>query len=130
MVFLQYSYEKGGIMALPAETLRTPVDRRAPRATTVPRPRRAHARRTAQDAHDARAAAESSIPERRPPPPADRGLALLIVFTASALLIVALVVVVGAVGEMWILAPIMIVDFAVTAAVLVTVAKLLQDSNP
>jgi hypothetical protein len=54
---------------------------------------------------------------------------LLIVFTASALLIVALVVVAGAVGEMWILAPIMIVDFAVTAAVLVAVAKLLEDAN-
>jgi hypothetical protein len=54
---------------------------------------------------------------------------LLIVFTSSALLIVALVVVAGAVDQMWILAPIMLVDFAVTAAVLVTVAKLLQDSN-
>ena len=30
---------------------------------------------------------------------------------------------------MWILAPIMIVDFAVTAAVLVTVAKLLEEDN-
>jgi hypothetical protein len=29
---------------------------------------------------------------------------------------------------MWILAPIMMVDFAVTAAVLVTVAKLLEDA--
>ena len=54
---------------------------------------------------------------------------LLIVFTASALAIVALVVLAGAVGQMWILAPIMIVDFAVTAAVLVTVAKLLEDAN-
>ena len=54
---------------------------------------------------------------------------MLIVFTASALLIVALVVVAGAVGQMWILAPIMIIDFAVTGAVLVTVAKLLEDAN-
>jgi hypothetical protein len=54
---------------------------------------------------------------------------LLIIFTASALLIVALVVVVGAVGQMWVLAPIMVVDFAVTAAVLVTVATLLEDGN-
>jgi hypothetical protein len=30
---------------------------------------------------------------------------------------------------MWVLAPIMVVDFAVTAAVLVTVAKLLEDAN-
>ena len=54
---------------------------------------------------------------------------LLIVFTASALAIVALVVLAGAVGQMWILAPIMIVDVAVTTAVLVTVAKLLEDAN-
>jgi hypothetical protein len=51
------------------------------------------------------------------------------IFTASALLIVALVVLAGAVGQMWILAPIMAVDFAVTAAVLVTVAKLLEDAT-
>jgi hypothetical protein len=56
-------------------------------------------------------------------------LALLILFTACALLIVALVVLAGAVGHMWILAPIMVVDFAVTGAVLVTVAKLLEDAN-
>jgi hypothetical protein len=54
---------------------------------------------------------------------------LLMIFTSSALLIVALVVLAGAVDQMWILAPIMLVDFAVTAAVLVTVAKLLQDSS-
>ena len=54
---------------------------------------------------------------------------MLIIFTSSALLVVALVVLAGAVDQMWILAPIMLVDFAVTAAVLVTVAKLLQDSS-
>jgi hypothetical protein len=54
---------------------------------------------------------------------------LLIIFTSSALLVVALVVLAGAVAQMWILAPIMVVDFAVTAAVLVTVAKLLEDSS-
>jgi hypothetical protein len=59
----------------------------------------------------------------------DHGLMLLIIFTSSVLLVVALVVLAGAVGQMWILAPIMTVDVAVTAAVLVTVAKLLEDSN-
>jgi sulfide:quinone oxidoreductase len=70
-------------------------------------------------------------PPRRPRASgsADHGLTLLIVFTASALLIVALVVVAGAVGQMWILTPIMIIDFAVTAAVLMTVAKLLEDAD-
>ena len=55
-----------------------------------------------------------------------RGLILLVVFTASALLIVALVVLIGAVGNWWILIPVMMADLAVTAAVLVTVARLLE----
>jgi hypothetical protein len=117
-------------MAPHAETLRTRVDRPTRPATTAPRPRRPGARQPARDEHGARVPDESSIPERRPPPQADHGLTLLIVFTSSALLVVALVVLAGAVNQMWILAPIMLVDFAVTAAVLVTVAKLLQDSSP
>ena len=117
-------------MAPHAETPpRTRVDRPTRPATTAPRRRQPSARQPARDALGARARDASSIPERRPPPPADHGLTLLIVFTSSALLIVALVVVAGAVDQMWILAPIMLVDFAVTAAVLVTVAKLLQDSS-
>jgi hypothetical protein len=112
-----------------AETLRTPVDRPTRRATTAPRPRRPDARGRARDASAARAPDESSASERRPPPLADHGLTLLIVFTASALFVVALVVLAGAVGHMWILAPIMLADFAVTAAVLVTVAKLLEDAD-
>jgi hypothetical protein len=51
------------------------------------------------------------------------------VFTASALFVVALVVLAGAVGHMWILVPIMIADLMVTAAVIVTVAKLLEDPD-
>ncbi|HEY6692070.1 MAG TPA: hypothetical protein VI006_04420 [Solirubrobacteraceae bacterium] len=66
--------------------------------------------------------------ESRSAPITDRGLSLLVVFTASALTVVALVVLVGVVGEPWILAPVMAVDFGVTAAVLVTVARLLDDS--
>lgn len=59
----------------------------------------------------------------------DHGIILLGVFTASVLLIVVLVVAAGAVGRWWILVPVMAVDFAVTAAVLVTVAKLLEDAD-
>jgi hypothetical protein len=116
-------------MAPHAETLRTPVDRRTPRGTPAPRPRRPHARGRAREAHGDRGPDEPSIPERRPPPQADHGLTLLIIFTSSALLVVMLVVLAGAVGQMSILAPIMVIDFALTAAVLVTVAKLLEDSN-
>ena len=116
-------------MAPHAETLRPPVDRRARRGATAPHPRRPDARGPAREARGARAPDEPSIPERRPPPQADHGLTLLIIFTSSALLVVVLVVLAGAVGEMWILAPVMVIDLAVTAAVLVTVAKLLEDSN-
>ena len=118
-------------MAPHAETPpRNWVDRPTRPATTAPRRRRPSAPQPARDAVSARAPDGSSSPERRPAPVADHGLTLRIVFTSSALLIVALVVVAGAVDQMWILAPIMLVDFAVTAAVLVTVAKLLHDSNP
>lgn len=116
-------------MAPQAETLRPPVDRPTRRATTTPRPRRPDARGRACDADRARAPDESSASERRRPPQADHGLTLLMVFTASALFVVALVVLAGAVGHMWILVPIMIADLMVTAAVIVTVAKLLEDPD-
>jgi hypothetical protein len=54
---------------------------------------------------------------------------LLVVFTASALVVVALAVLVGAIGRLWVLIPVMAVDFAVTAVVLVMVAKLLEDAD-
>jgi hypothetical protein len=113
-----------------AERLRPPVDHRPRRAPTTPRPRRPIAPRGRRDAGAIRPADDQVAARRGPPPQADRGLTLLIVFTASALLVVALVVVAGAVGQLWVLAPIMVVDFAVTAAVLVTVAKLLEDAGP
>jgi hypothetical protein len=116
-------------MASHAETLRTRVDRPTGRATTAPRTRRPDASGPARDGRGATFQAKPSMPQRRPPPQADHGLTLLIIFTSSALLVVALVVLAGAVGQMWILVPIMIIDFAVTAAVLLTVAKLLGGSN-
>jgi hypothetical protein len=45
------------------------------------------------------------------------------------LVMVALAVVVGAIGSWWILIPVMAVDFAVTAAVLVMMARLLNDGR-
>jgi hypothetical protein len=117
-------------MATRFEELRSPLDRRAarPAATGVRPPRRGHTT-SGRDDHAGRRHPKPSIPERRPPPPADRGLMLLIVFTASALTIVALVVLIAAIGSWWTLIPVMAVDFAVTAAVLITVAKLLEDSD-
>ncbi len=112
------------------EELHPPLDRRAarPATTGVRPPCRVHTPSGRPDRARQRHT-KPAIPERRPPPPADRGLILLIVFTASALTIVALVVLVAAIGRWWTLIPIMAVDFAVTASVLITVAKLLEDSD-
>jgi len=109
------------------EELRPPIERRPARATTAaPRPHRRARTAPTCDSPGRRQPDERSNPDRRPPPPVDRGLILLVVFTASALLIVALVVLVGAVGSWWILIPVMMTDLAVTTAVLVTVAKLIE----
>jgi hypothetical protein len=117
-------------MAPRLEELRPPVDRRVGRAATagVRPPRRGHTT-SPRDRQDRRHATTPPAPERLPPPLVDRGLILLIVFAASALTIVALVVLIGAIGSWWTLFPVMAVDFTVTAAVLVTVAKLLEDSD-
>jgi hypothetical protein len=72
---------------------------------------------------DPRQPAEASVAEPRPPALADRGVVLFGLFTVSALAITAIVVLVGAIARWWILIPVMAVDFAVTAAVLVTVAS-------
>jgi hypothetical protein len=59
----------------------------------------------------------------------DRGLTLLAVFTASMLVMIGLAVVTAVVGRWWILAPVMVVDLAVTTAVLASVASLLSDGD-
>ena len=113
------------------EQLRPPADRRVGRAATSDeRPRRRGGHRpSAPRVRSSRQPAEPSLPERRPPPLADRGLILLVVFTVSALVIVVLAVLVGAIARWWVLVPVMAVDFGVTAAVLVTVAKLLENAD-
>jgi hypothetical protein len=117
-------------MAPCLEELHPPVDRRAagPAATVIRPPRRGHTT-SARDDRAGPQHATRATPVRPPPPSADRGLILLIVFTASALTIVGLVVVIAAIGRWWTLVPVMAVDFAVTAAVLVTVAKLLEGGD-
>ncbi len=59
----------------------------------------------------------------------DRGVGLLAAFTSAMLLIVAMAVLVGAIDRWWILIPVMAVDFAVTAAVMVMMARLLNDGR-
>jgi hypothetical protein len=117
-------------MAPRIEELRPPTDRHAGRATTTRArpPRRGHLT-PARNGQDRRHATEPAVPEHPPPPLGDRGLILFVVFTASALAIVGLVVLIGAIGSWWALIPVIAVDFTVTAAVLMTVAKLLEDSD-
>jgi hypothetical protein len=54
---------------------------------------------------------------------------LLATFTVAILGMVSLAVLVGAVDAWWILVPVMAVDFAVTAAVLVMMVRLLNDGR-
>ena len=74
-----------------------------------------------------------SVPARQPDPVRgcgpvqDRGLGLLIVFSAGVLVMVALVTLTAIIGRWWLLAPVMAVDIAVTAAVLAIIVKLLKD---
>jgi hypothetical protein len=48
----------------------------------------------------------------------DRGIRVLLVFFAAALIMVAAVTLVGAVGQWWVLAPVMLVDLIFTFIVL------------
>lgn len=64
-----------------------------------------------------------------PAPLRDRGLSLFAIFTIAMFVMVVLAVVTAIVGAWWILVPVMIVDFAATAAVLVSIASLLADGD-
>jgi hypothetical protein len=68
-----------------------------------------------------------SQPEPRPQ--RDRGLGLLAVFTCAMLLIVGLATLAAAIDRMWILAPVMAIDLAVTTLVIATIARLLNDAD-
>jgi hypothetical protein len=112
------------------EKLPPSVDRHARRAAGTARHPHRPARPVPARATPVRGQpSERSVPERRPPSAWDRGLTLLLVFTASALLIVALVALVAAVDRWWVVIPVMAADLAVTAAVLVCVARLLGDGE-
>lgn len=59
----------------------------------------------------------------------DQGDSALVVFVAAILLVVAAVVVAGAVDRLWVLVPAMVVDFAVTFGVVLTINRLLGDDG-
>ena len=68
-------------------------------------------------------------PDPEPRQERDRGLTLLAVFTFAMLLIVGLAALAAAVDRMWILAPVMAIDLAVTGLVITTIARLLNDGD-
>jgi hypothetical protein len=59
----------------------------------------------------------------------DRGLRVLLAFVAAVMIMVVAVVLVGAVGQWWVLVPVMLVDFIVTSVVLALVVELLGDGS-
>jgi hypothetical protein len=72
-------------------------------------------------------------PSPRPLPAApraslpDRGTRVLLVFTGAMLIMVAAATLVGAVGQWWVLAPVMLVDFILTFIVLALFVELLGE---
>jgi hypothetical protein len=68
----------------------------------------------------------------RPSPGAgglSRGDYLFLVFFAATMVMVVAVVLVGAVDQMWVLVPVMLVDLTVTFAVVATLVSLLGDDG-
>jgi hypothetical protein len=123
--------EKEVVVSPRVENPRPPLTRR--RASTArARPARppAPARPTAAG-HDRPPphASMRAVPDRDPSPIRDRGLTLLIVFTIAMLAIVGLAAITAVVGRWWILVPVMAVDLAATAAVLASVARLMNDGD-
>jgi hypothetical protein len=59
----------------------------------------------------------------------DRGVGLFAIFSAAVLFMVVAIVVVGYVDTWWVLAPVMLIDFAVTIGVLSGIARLLSDDG-
>jgi hypothetical protein len=109
----------------------------APRRRSTPaRPRRAGRRGEAGDATVARPRSSAPLPKSplivRPSPGAgglSRGDYLFLVFFVAAIIMVVAVVLVGAVGQMWVLVPVMLVDFMVTFAVIAVLVILLGDDG-
>jgi hypothetical protein len=58
-----------------------------------------------------------------------RGDYLFLVFFLATMIMVIAVVLVGAVGQMWVLVPVMLVDLIVTFAVIATLVSLLGDDG-
>ena len=111
-----------------------------PRAPTPPRratsavPTGARRRSDAERATVARPGVDAPLSQSplRPSPGAgglSRGDYLFLVFFAATMVMVVAVVLVGAVDQMWMLVPVMLVDLTVTFAVVATLVRLLADGG-
>ena len=123
-------------MVLQARPVHPP--RRSPRsgAPVARTPRRDDARHATE-----RSRPPAPPPSARPAPPPsprtspagtsaslpDRGVRVLLVFTAAMLIMVAAATLVGAVGQWWVLVPVMLVDFILTFIVLALFVELLGE---
>ncbi len=113
-------------------------DRRATAAVPAPvghRPRRRGAGEGTIKAPQRLRAPLSTAPAARHPPMRGRRSAgdgvgqLLSVFLAATLVMVTAVIVVGIVDRLWVLVPVMLVDFATTFGVVAYIARLLADDG-
>lgn len=60
-------------------------------------------------------------------PAMDRGIGLLLIFTAGVIVMVGIITLTAIVDRWWMLGPVMAFDFAVTAAVMAIIVRLLRD---
>ena len=115
-----------------------PVRPSAPSPRTgVPAARPSRVRRRNDAGHATTRSRRPPSPRRIAPPSPpvqsaslpNRGLRVLLAFLAAAMIMVVGVVLVGAVGQWWVLVPVMLVDFIVTFVVLALVVELLGDGS-
>jgi hypothetical protein len=118
----------------PLDQLRPPARRPTRRSAATHSPsRRPPSESGRGQGHGRQRPGTRSVPSPQPAPIEgrgrplqDRGIGLLIIFTAGVLVMVALITLTAIIGAWWILAPVMVVDFAVTASMLAVIARLLE----
>jgi hypothetical protein len=122
-------------VAVPSKPLRPPSPTRRGRVTPSA-PIGTRRRTDAGSATSAPARSGAALPASRdtvqPSPGAgrsSRGDHLLLVFSAATMIMVVAVVLVGTVDRMWVLVPVMLVDLAVTFAVIATLVSLIGDDG-
>ena len=120
-------------MAVQSEPVR-PRAPAPPRRATSAVPTGARRRSAAEQATVTRPGAGAPLPKSPLRPSAgtgglSRGDYLFLVFFAATMVMVVAVVLVGAVDQMWVLVPVMLVDLIVTFAVVATLVSLLGDDG-